>query len=76
MIDWNAEDLHVECFAFVQVLAAVLRFANEQTKESVRKELLTVMKDRSTIEAWGDNVLGGRAEKPVQQQKKKSKKKK
>ncbi len=63
----------------VQVLAAVFLFADAETRDSVRRELLTVMKDGAAIESWANTVFGGQAEapqKPVGQQAAKKKDKK
>lgn len=61
----------------MQVLAAVFLFADAETRENVKRELLTVMKDEASIEAWANRSLGAQAEAkqtPEQQQRKKKKK--
>ena len=61
----------------MQVLAAVFLFADEETRDNVKRELLTVMEDEASIEAWAKRALGAQAEakqRPEQQQRKKRKK--
>ncbi|BDA41597.1 Pumilio homolog 3 [Coccomyxa sp. Obi] len=60
-----------------KVLAAVFLFADKETRENVKRELLVVMEDEASIKAWAERALGAKAEakqRPEQQQRKKKKK--
>lgn len=59
-------------------MAAVFLFADEDTRANVKSELLTVMDDEASVDAWAKKALGAQSDakqRPEQQQKKRSKKK-